>query len=59
MQPETDYEIEGFYRGVCFPCGAVVRDETLFVYYGAGDKYCALATCDFAELIVHLRACPA
>ena len=55
MQPETDYEIEGFYRGVCFPCGTVVIDGTLFVYYGGGDKYCAVATCDFGELIEHLR----
>jgi predicted GH43/DUF377 family glycosyl hydrolase len=59
MQPETDYEINGFYRGVCFPCGAVVLDGTLFVYYGAGDKYCAVATCDFDELLNHLLSCPA
>jgi len=58
MQPETDYEIEGFYRGVCFPCGAVVIQGTLFVYYGGGDKYCAVATCDFEKLIAHLRGCP-
>jgi predicted GH43/DUF377 family glycosyl hydrolase len=58
MQPEADYEIDGYYRGVCFPCGAVVRDGTLFVYYGAGDKYCALATCDFGALLDHLRRCP-
>jgi predicted GH43/DUF377 family glycosyl hydrolase len=59
MQPESDYEIEGFYRGVCFPCGAVVIGENLFVYYGGGDNYCALATCSFSELIDHLRTCPA
>ncbi|MCL4178186.1 MAG: glycosidase [Verrucomicrobia bacterium] len=58
MQPETDYEIEGFYRGVCFPCGAVVREGTLFVYYGGGDKYCAVATCEFEALLAHLRGCP-
>jgi predicted GH43/DUF377 family glycosyl hydrolase len=58
MEPETEYEIEGYYRGVCFPCGAVVIDGTLFLYYGGGDKYCALATCDFAELLDHLAACP-
>jgi beta-1,2-mannobiose phosphorylase / 1,2-beta-oligomannan phosphorylase len=34
MQPETPYEIDGFYRGVCFPCGTVVIQGTLFVYYG-------------------------
>jgi predicted GH43/DUF377 family glycosyl hydrolase len=59
MQPEADYEIEGFYRGVCFPCGAVVIDGTLFVYYGGGDKYCAVATCTLEELVQHLLHCPA
>ncbi len=59
MEPETDYEIEGFYRGVCFPCGTAVIDGTLFVYYGGGDKYCAVATCPFDALLDHLRSCPA
>jgi len=59
MQPEEDYEIEGYYRGVCFPCGTVVIDDTLFVYYGGADKYCALATCPFSGLLRHLLACPA
>ncbi len=58
LESQTDYEIEGFYRGVCFPCGAVVVDGTLFVYYGAADKYCALATCDFDAMIRHLLTCP-
>jgi predicted GH43/DUF377 family glycosyl hydrolase len=58
MQPETDYEIEGFYRGVCFPCGTVVIEGTLFVYYGGGDKYCAVATCDFDDLLNQLCSCP-
>ena len=58
MQPEADYEIEGFYRGAIFPCGAVVVNGTLFVYYGAGDQYCAVATCNFNELVQHLLTCP-
>jgi predicted GH43/DUF377 family glycosyl hydrolase len=58
LQPEADYEIEGFYRGCCFPCGTVVRGGRLFVYYGAADKCCALATCDFGALLDHLRQCP-
>jgi predicted GH43/DUF377 family glycosyl hydrolase len=58
MQPETDYELDGYYRGVCFPCGALVIDGTLFMYYGAADKYCAVATCCLAELLDHLRSCP-
>lgn len=59
LQPEAEYELEGYYRGVCFPCGAVVIDGTLFVYYGGGDMHCAVATCDFGKLIDHLRRCPA
>ena len=59
LAPETDYEMEGYYRGVCFPCGTVVMDDTLLVYYGGGDKYCAVATCSFDALLKHLRSCPA
>jgi beta-1,2-mannobiose phosphorylase / 1,2-beta-oligomannan phosphorylase len=58
LQPEEDYEIEGYYRGVCFPCGAVVIDGTLLVYYGGADKYCAVATCSLDELVKHLLSCP-
>ncbi len=59
MQPEEDYEIEGFYRGCVFPCGKVVIDGTLFVYYGGADKYCALATCPLDELVDYVLSCPA
>ena len=59
MEPEAPYELEGFYRGAIFPCGTVAIDGTLFVYYGAGDRYCAIATCPLSQLIDHLLSCPA
>ncbi|MBL7189372.1 MAG: hypothetical protein ISS70_23835 [Phycisphaerae bacterium] len=59
MQPEEDYEIDGYYRGCVFPCGKVVIDGTLFVYYGAADKYVGLATCRLDELIDYVLSCPA
>jgi predicted GH43/DUF377 family glycosyl hydrolase len=59
LEPEEEYEIDGYYCGVCFPCGAVVKDGTLLVYYGGGDKYCAVATCSFYELLRYLVSCPA
>ena len=59
IQPETKYETEGPYNGCIFPCGKVVIDDTLFIYYGAADKYVALATCSLSELIEHLLSCPA
>ena len=58
LQPEQEYEIEGYYRGCVFPCGKVVRDDTLYVYYGAADKTIALATCPLSEFIDFLRRCP-
>jgi predicted GH43/DUF377 family glycosyl hydrolase len=59
MQPEEDYEIDGYYKGCVFPCGKVVIDDTLFVYYGAADKYVALATCSLQKLLDYLLSCPA
>lgn len=58
MQPEADYEIEGFYRGCVFPCGKVVIGDTLFVYYGAADKVVGLATCPLQDLVEYLLAHP-
>lgn len=58
LQPEEWYELEGFYPGVCFPCGKVVIGDTLFVYYGGADKYVGLATCKLQALLDYLLECP-
>jgi predicted GH43/DUF377 family glycosyl hydrolase len=53
------YEFDGPYRwGICFPCGNVVIDGKLFVYYGGADKYVGVATCELAELVDYLLTCP-
>ncbi|WP_066629919.1 glycoside hydrolase family 130 protein [Labilibacter marinus] len=51
MEPEHDYEIEGFYKGCVFPTGNVIVDDTLYVYYGGADKYVGLATCSVSEIL--------
>jgi len=58
LQPETEYECKGFYNGCVFPCGKVILNGTLFVYYGAADKYVGLATCPVDELMNYLLRCP-
>ncbi|GJM62455.1 hypothetical protein [Persicobacter diffluens] len=55
MEPEFDYETDGIYKGCVFPVGNVVKDDTLFVYYGAADQYCALATCNVNELVSFIK----
>lgn len=56
MEPETDFEKSGLYKwGVVFPTGAVVCDQTLYVYYGASDQWCCVATCDIDELVDFIK----
>jgi len=51
MEPEYDYEIEGFYKGCVFPTANMIIDDTLYVYYGAADKNVGLATCSVKEIL--------
>ena len=55
MEPEFDYETTGFYNGCVFPTGNVIVENTLYVYYGSGDKYCCLATCELEEIMNFLE----
>lgn len=54
MEPDQDFELQGLYEGCVFPTGTVVKDGTLYVYYGCADMYIGLATCDFNALLCHL-----
>lgn len=54
LEPEYPYETEGMYCGCVFPTGNVIVDGTLYVYYGAADKYVGLATCPVADLVEYL-----
>lgn len=52
MEPETSFEKDGLYKwGVVFPTGTVVRGDELYVYYGASDQWCCVATCKLSELV--------
>jgi predicted GH43/DUF377 family glycosyl hydrolase len=54
LEPEEPYEKSGDVNNVVFPTGAYVKDEKLFVYYGAADKVCCVATADLENLIEHI-----
>lgn len=55
LEPQEGYERMGDVSNVVFPEGALVINEKLFVYYGAADKYVALATCSLKELLENLK----
>jgi len=51
LEPEEEWEKEGQIQNVVFPCGAVIREDTIFVYYGGADSVVAGATISLSELL--------
>ncbi|MBN2981715.1 glycoside hydrolase family 130 protein [Cohnella algarum] len=43
LEPEADYEVDGFFGGVVFSCGALTVGDTVRMYYGAADEAMAMA----------------
>jgi beta-1,2-mannobiose phosphorylase / 1,2-beta-oligomannan phosphorylase len=54
LEPELLFEREGIVRNVVFPCGAIVKDDTLFIYYGGADTVVGVATVKFSVLLNYL-----
>ena len=44
LEPDMFYENEGHKAGVVYSCGAIIKDEILFVYYGGADMVSCVAT---------------
>lgn len=59
MEPETYYEKVGLLiPDVIFPCGNVVKDGQLYIYYGCCDTCISLATVTLERLLAHVCSCP-
>lgn len=54
LEPVAKYEREGFFGNVVFTCGALIRQQTLYVWYGAADECIGLATLPMNRLWDHL-----
>jgi predicted GH43/DUF377 family glycosyl hydrolase len=51
FEPIEQYELVGQINNVVFPCGAVVRDDTVYMYYGGADSVVGLATFSLTRLL--------
>lgn len=51
FEPLEDYELEGEVKNVVFPCGGVVRGDTLVMYYGGADKVVGVATASLSRIL--------
>jgi predicted GH43/DUF377 family glycosyl hydrolase len=56
LEPVAVYENEGFKAGVVYPCGAVIINERLFVYYGGADTVVCVATAKLNNFLEELVA---
>lgn len=51
LEPKEAYEKYGFVQHVVFPEAAVIWDKILYVFYGAADTVCCVATAPLEELL--------
>ncbi len=51
LEPEFDYEKIGQVPNVVFPCGTVLRDGIVYIYYGGADSVVGGATVKIDDLI--------
>lgn len=54
FKPELIWELKGEVNNVCFPSGAVVFEDVLYIYYGAADERIAVASVSFSGLLDEL-----
>ncbi|HLF45487.1 MAG TPA: hypothetical protein VI548_03635 [Chitinophagaceae bacterium] len=51
FEPDKDWELVGEVNNVCFPTGAIVTGDTLYIYYGAADEQIACASMSLSALL--------
>jgi len=56
--PKESYEREGDVGDVVFPCGWILEDDRLKIYYGGADSCIALATADLGDLLDYVLKSP-
>lgn len=55
LEPDLDYENNGFKAGVIYSCGAVVKDGELYVYYGGSDSVTCVAMANLEKFLYELK----
>ncbi|MDE2025674.1 MAG: hypothetical protein KGJ07_04225 [Patescibacteria group bacterium] len=55
LEPTRDYSYHGIRPGAVFTNGAVLKDDVLYVYYGASDQVICVARVYFSSVLETLR----
>lgn len=51
FEPEEGYEKAGIVPNVVFPCGNIVRGDTVYIYYGGADYVVGVATASLHKIL--------
>ncbi|WP_300978731.1 pesticidal protein Cry7Aa [Flavobacterium sp.] len=54
FKPDLKWELKGEVNNVCFPTGAIVDNNTLYIYYGAADERIACVSLSLPDLLTEL-----
>lgn len=54
MEPEADYELQGFFGNVIFNCGVLAENDRIKIYYGAADTCICYAEILLADVLKNL-----
>lgn len=55
MEPEADYEVNGFFGNVIFNCGVLHEEDKVKIYYGAADTYMGYAEVPIEDIYNSLK----
>jgi beta-1,2-mannobiose phosphorylase / 1,2-beta-oligomannan phosphorylase len=55
IEPDEAYENDGFKAGVVYPCGSVIMNDKLNIYYGGADTVVCAATCDLNTFLDEMK----
>lgn len=55
IEPQFDYEVNGFFGNVIFCCGVLYEDSKVKIYYGAADTTLAFAEVHVEEILKRMR----
>jgi len=51
IEPQTDYELNGYFGNVIFTCGVLYEEGSVKIYYGAADTFIAHAEIKLADIL--------
>lgn len=51
FEPHESYEKVGQVNNVVFPCGATLKGDIIYIYYGGADSVVGVATCSLNKIV--------